>query len=481
MNWNEKILFFLLFCFALPSNSHANRCSLVNDHLRSRPNTQAAISSPTGHFLIHYDLDGEHAPSQIDNNSNLIPDYVDEVAIIADSSRNVLVNLMGFLPEIQDSDGVYDIYLQNRPSGYYGVNYQDEFIAGASYIIIDEEYEQGDFLTSGINTMRLTVAHEFFHAIQRAYRSAPTVSDTYFWEMSATWIEDIIVPDGNDYLLWVDNFFDDTSQILSDYDGYSLALFGHYLSKIVDNNYQINQNDTETIIMREIWERYQTINNPLQSMKYILSNNFQIDFENAWLDFCSRNIFNGTFTDMNNNLYYHIDQVDLQPPTYAIDYLYDDYTFNGLVVLEEAIGTKALYVYNLAEINIVHSTIPGDSNFDYSIAIKSSDPNLNKLYMLNDSQNESFYVEEGDYLYLTYTANNNIIMSGDITFNTDIQVLYGDANLDQTINVVDIVLLVSFLFGETSFNQLQLDSTDMNEDQQWNVVDVVNIINIIFN
>ena len=233
--------------------------------------------------------------------------------------------------------------------------------------------------------------------------------------------------------------------------------------------------------MRETWERYQTINNPLQSMKYILSNNFQTDFENAWLDFCSRNIFNGTFTDMNNNLYYHIDQVNLQPPTYAIDYLYDDYTFNGLVVLEEAIGTKALYVYNLAEINIVHSTIPGDSNFDYSIAIKSSDPNLNKLYMLDNSQNESFYVQEGDYLYLTYTANNNIIMSGDITFNTDIQVLYGDANLDQTINVVDIVLLVSFLFGETSFNQLQLDSTDMNEDQQWNVVDVVNIINIIFN
>ena len=90
--------------------------------------------------------------------------------------------------------------------------------------------------------------------------------------------------------------------------------------KIVDNNYQINQNDTETIIMREIWERYQIINNPLQSMKYILSNNFQIDFKNAWLDFCSRNIFNGTFTDMNNNLYYHIDQVNLQPPTYAIDY-----------------------------------------------------------------------------------------------------------------------------------------------------------------
>jgi len=481
MNFNKNILYFLLFYFALPNDDHANRCSIVNDPMRSRPNTETAIYSPTGHFLIHYDIEGEHAPESIDSNSNLIPDYVDEVAIIADSSRYILVNLMGFLPEVPDSDGIYDIYIQNRPSGYYGVNYQDEFISGASYIIIDEEYEEGDFLTSGINTMRLTVAHEFFHAVQRAYKSVPGTSDTYFWEMSATWIEDIIVPDGNDYLLWVDNFFNDTGQILSDYNGYSLALFGHYLSKIIDNNYQLNEDDTETTIMREIWERYQVLSNPFESIKYTLTNNFETNFQNVWLDFCSRNIFNGVFEDMNNNLYYHIDQVNLQPPSYTIDYLFDDYTFNGLIILDEAIATKGFYVFDLAELNIIHSTIPTDMNFDYSIAIKSINPNLNQLYLLNNTSDKVVYVEEGDYLFLTYAADNNTIMNGDITFNSNIQILLGDANLDQIVNVVDIVLLVSFLFEETFFNQVQLNSTDINDDQQWNVVDVVNILNIIFN
>ena len=29
--------------------------------------------------------------------------------------------------------------------------------------------------------------------------------DEYFYEMMGTWMEDIIVPDGNDYIYWVDN------------------------------------------------------------------------------------------------------------------------------------------------------------------------------------------------------------------------------------------------------------------------------------
>ena len=41
--------------------------------------------------------------------------------------------------------------------------------------------------------------------------------------MSATWIEDIIVPDGDDYLFWVDQFFNNPEQDISETDGYSIA------------------------------------------------------------------------------------------------------------------------------------------------------------------------------------------------------------------------------------------------------------------
>ena len=120
-------------CLTLASG----KCSLNNVESRSRPSTDTYTLSPSGHFRIHYDLDGSNAPDISDLNNNNIPDYIDEVGLIADSSRYVLVDIMNFLPEIPDSDEFYDIYVQDRPSGYYGVNFQDDNIDGASYIIID--------------------------------------------------------------------------------------------------------------------------------------------------------------------------------------------------------------------------------------------------------------------------------------------------------------------------------------------------------
>jgi len=487
MNFNSKIILYCLFiCIALCDHD-IKKCSIFNHDLRTRPSTQTSSFSPTGHFLIHYDLEGEHAPSENDNNFNGISDYIDEVGIIADSSRYVLVDLMGFYPEVPDSDGVYDIYIQNRPSNNYGVNYQDGAISGASYIVIDEAYEPGDFFTSGINTMRLTVAHEFFHAIQRAYRPTPSNSHTYFWEMSATWIEDVIVPDGNDYLFWSDDFFQDMSQSISSTDGYSIALFGHYLSTTIDNNFDANQSQIQTSIIKEIWEKYEEQNNgnyiydPFESIQNVLSINYNTNYSEVWLDFCSKNFFNGIYQDMDNPFYYYIDQISLSQPSFTSDPLYSNTVFNGIIVLEQASAFKAFYIYELAKIDINHSTIPHNTAFNYSVSVKSNNQDINQLIILDSSNNDNeYYVNQGDYLYLTYTSNDNTIISGDINFDTNVEILYGDANLDQIVNVVDIVLFVNFLFDEINFNQIQLLSTDVNLDQVWNVVDIVNILNIIF-
>ena len=48
--------------------------------------------------------------------------------------------------------------------------------------------------------MKVTVAHEFFHAVQRAYIDGqPNFyqydHDTYFMELSSTWFEDVAYPD----------------------------------------------------------------------------------------------------------------------------------------------------------------------------------------------------------------------------------------------------------------------------------------------
>ncbi len=273
-------------------SNNRRSCMLNDGKHRSRPNLDTFHTSPSGHFYIHYDLNGINAPDQTDNFGasgetipNLIPDYIDKVAEVADLFRFIIIEDFNFLPEVDDTDGIYDIYVKDRGNLDYGLNLEDFDIPSASYIIIDNEYEEEDYYTSGLNTMYLTVAHEFFHAIQRSYNS-PAFGHTYFWEMTATWIEDTLVPSGNDYIFWIDNFFEDPNQDIDDTDGYSIALFSHYLINIIDSG---NNSD----IIRKIWENYSNTNNPLYSINFILENDYNITFEQAWVDFCSRNFFNG--------------------------------------------------------------------------------------------------------------------------------------------------------------------------------------------
>tara|TARA_B110000438_G_C15778290_1_gene635091 strand:+ start:105 stop:1769 length:1665 start_codon:yes stop_codon:yes gene_type:complete len=292
------ISLFLLLSIAQP----ITKC-LLEEVSRSinRPEKDASALSPTGHFMVHYDIEGDSAPELTDINANGIPDYVDEVGIIADSTRKVLTEVMNFRPEVDDSDGIYDIYIMAFGTNYYGVNVHEG--GGQSYIKIDNDYASG-FYTTGIQVMRLTVAHEFFHAIQRAYKETQSVSDQFFYELTSTWIEDIIVPDGDDYLYWLSDFINNPQRSWDETDGYSLALFGHYLS----TQFEDIASEKESTIMRKIWENISNTNSPYEILNGILQDSYNSSFQVAWLDFVSRNMFNDIFIDMENDIFYHVDQ-----------------------------------------------------------------------------------------------------------------------------------------------------------------------------
>ena len=76
----------------------------------SRPEKDTFAISPSGHFFIHYDITGSAAPDLTDNDGNGVPDYVDEVGLIADSAYHVLVYELGFDLDPFYGDGGYDIY-----------------------------------------------------------------------------------------------------------------------------------------------------------------------------------------------------------------------------------------------------------------------------------------------------------------------------------------------------------------------------------
>ena len=392
-------IYLLLFVFSLVFP--VTKCNFeIETMYRSRPEKDTFSLSPTGHFMIHYDIQGNAAPDLTDVDGNGVPDYVDEVGIIADSTRYVLVDIMGFREEIDDSDGIYDIYIDQRCDGCYGVNTPDAPYGNGSYITIDNDYSEG-YYTSGIVTMRLTVAHEFFHAIQRAYK-APTADDKFFYEMTSTWIEDIIVPDGNDYLYFITNLFNNPEQRWDNVQGYSLALFGHYLSTQFEENIQSQK---ESTIIRKVWEELSNIESPFLILNDILQSSYNSSFQYAWMDFMSRNFFNDIYTDMDNDIFFYIDQANeicTSPVTSAV-FIDNDDSYNSEIVIENS--------------NLSIQTIKSKEDAVISVNLfQEGDGYLgNIVYMLN---NQNFYAlapnnsseihisqfQDNDLIYLIYIS-----------------------------------------------------------------------------
>tara|TARA_B100001250_G_scaffold13497_1_gene11803 strand:- start:51 stop:1904 length:1854 start_codon:yes stop_codon:yes gene_type:complete len=57
---------------------------------------------------------------------------------------------------------------------------------------------------------------------------------------------------------------------------------------------------------------------------------------------------------------------------------------------------------------------------------------------------------------------------------------FGDVNFDNEINVFDVVLIVSFILGE-SINEIEYLAADINQDSNLNILDIVILVNIILN
>ena len=421
----KLIIKFLCPVLLFFSNSYAIKCDLthhVNHEQRCnpRPTNDTYAPSPNNLFHIHYDTSGNDQPLQGDSNNNGVPDYVEEVGVAAEYSLDIFINQLGYSNLILDDDGVYDIYIDDRGPGSYGINYPDltDFPdctpLGSSWVEIDNEYEQGEYYTTGLDAMKVTVAHELFHAIQRSYQMLPANSTVFLYELSSTWVEDIVYPDINDYLYWTDNFFDDPEKSIDDTNGYSVALYGHYLTSEFNDN-----------IIREIWESFSTHNNAMNSIEYVIDNNYSSSFIETWVDFCSRNIFNGQYTNMNNGFYYYIDQIYAEPLSFDTSELLsgvNDFNIyiNDIILHDDEIKIKLFEPdanYLLTSVSISSPNILG--NF-----VLSSN-NLSNQDIVNIENNNIFVPTDQIYMIL---ANS----SGSTVADIDISVGYCSSSLGDT-------------------------------------------------
>jgi hypothetical protein len=193
-----------------------------------RPTRQAEYGVPGGHMLIHYDTTGPHRVWQanIDSDGDGVPDYVEALAMIADSCYDHIATTLGYqLPPVDSicldgGDYRIDIYIDSMPVGYYGeTNNQTECyplqpMQAASWITIDRDFQQlPPYVGRPLDAARVTIAHELFHVFH--FGMDATEHITWF-EMSAVWMEEEIYDEVNDYHLYDYIFFNSPRRALND-------------------------------------------------------------------------------------------------------------------------------------------------------------------------------------------------------------------------------------------------------------------------
>jgi hypothetical protein len=247
--------------------------SLLNN---PRPFAQKAISSPSGTFLIHYDIEGVHSVDLKDADANTVPDWIDSVAYYFDYAYRLQVDTLGYTAPPSDTGGgskQYDIYVRELATqNIYGVTIptESEITGGAylkfkSYIVIDNNYSIDDkntsgnpvFSTFGYDGLKATIVHEYFHAIQIG--SYGRTNFSAYYEMASTWMEWRAFPEVYDYVLQARRFFTSPQAYYFGREeaefGYKYGPFALYMTSRFGDN-----------LMRQSWEELRNGQAPYKAL-----------------------------------------------------------------------------------------------------------------------------------------------------------------------------------------------------------------------
>jgi hypothetical protein len=219
----------------------------LGPQLRERPQLGYYHDTPGGNIRIYFNVSGSNAAYQagVDSDGDGAPDYVEAIGLIADSIYSNMVDSMGYPPPIVDSgcigggDGRVDIYLMSLPPGYYGATYRDSTCATdpsgrqfPCWVEIDHDFQHlPEYVGRPLDAARVTLAHELFHT---SHFAMDATEDIVWFEMSATWMEEELYDDINDYYLLDEYFFNYPTrsiQSVQDAHHYASVFFPIYLTE----------------------------------------------------------------------------------------------------------------------------------------------------------------------------------------------------------------------------------------------------------
>jgi hypothetical protein len=194
---------------------------LKSSRILERPTLPQEYVTGDNRFRFHYTTTGGDAVDPTSTNGLDIPDYVYEAGLAAIYSHRLLVDTLGYRAPASDGGNAgpeFDFYILDLSNGLYGYTDPDGNVPGSvsrasAYVVIDNNFLPNEgYNTFGLDAMRVTVAHEYFHAVQFNY--GYRLEDEYFFETSSVWFEDVAYTDVNDYLAYLPPYFRNVSQPL---------------------------------------------------------------------------------------------------------------------------------------------------------------------------------------------------------------------------------------------------------------------------
>ena len=238
-----------------------------------------------------------------------IPDFVDKWADYLEEVWVYEIVQLGYLKPAGTEMYLYDVYIANTrdkiigngddltPSlgfnflgltvtycdkDYFQICKDDNLHDSFSYIIVNNSY-------SNDQTMKITAAHEFFHAIQFSYPSIDdwwhSPSDHWWIEASATWMEEVVFDEINHYYTRVRSWLRSPELSLKNTgSSYSDHKYGDVIFILYLTDVYLKSRD----FVRNVWENDEggidSLNSVLAAEKY-----GRVDFESAFKGFIALN------------------------------------------------------------------------------------------------------------------------------------------------------------------------------------------------
>jgi len=504
-NLKYKVFYVLALTLFLLNSIYANTSSCIatdnRDIYRNDFTFPEQIESE--HFVIHFTT--SDVDSQFVNNQwyNLQSNYgfAQSIIDLAELAYSIYMQKGWEVPPPDCDESITDINSDSHCINFGGNSLYDIYISNdaAGMVVPETPYNVPPYTGGYTSYMKIStllneytslpywaihvVAHELHHSIQLRYGYSTSgtpgnyIHNAWFFEQSATYMENMIFPNTNHLQLMLNNCNVVTPLTYPNYNidypseiyPYRSALWQKFLVESLG----------DSSIIKLLWEDYGTQYAsgspvslfPIYSNAIDLVTNNEVDISQAYKDYGLWRFFTGDRAISDN--YFN------EANNYCTSSTISD--FEGTFQIGSNKGAASFIELPLEEINLIFSTSNPSLLKLSHVLVDGNNIQTNALDLINENTflNLNGAQTESHILMITSLYTEEAYSNVPFTISIDDSITLGDVNFDSVINILDVVIVVNFSLLFEVPDSAEFEAADINDDSTINVLDVVQLINLI--